>query len=282
MQYTIQNGNITVCVDKLGAEVVSVKKNGREYLWQNQTGEWTGRAPLLFPVCGRLKLIKDGTVYPIKSHGFARNLEFEVTAQSEDSISLTLQANEYTREVYPYEFSFTVTYTLKGDRLTIAYTVENPASTPLHFACGGHDAFALENDIGDYELVFEPKASLVHYYHADDGDLTGETKDFGEVEVLPLPEDMLQDSATVIFKGVTSKAVTLREKGGKDIVKVGFEEYEHLLLWRKMSAKYICIEPWTNLPDFIGAPDQEFSQKDGVIEVAPNGKKVLTRVVEFL
>lgn len=282
MQYTIQNDILTVCVNTLGAEVVSVKRNGKEYMWQNQTGEWSGRAPLLFPVCGRLKLMKDGKIYPIKSHGFARNLEFTMTEQNENSISLTLKANEQTREVYPYEFSFTVTYTLQGERLTIAYTVENPVAEPLHFACGGHDAFALEKELGDYELVFEPKAKLVHYYHAEDGDLTGKTKDFGEVEVLPLPEDILQNSDTAIFKGVTSEYVTLREKNGKDIVRVGFAEYEHLLLWRKLSAKYICIEPWTNLPDYVDAPTSEFSQREGVVEVAGNSKKTLTRFVEFL
>ena len=72
------------------------------------------------------------------------------------------------------------------------------------------------------------------------------------------------------------------EKNGKDIVRVGFAEYEHLLLWRKLSAKYICIEPWTNLPDPDGVPDVEFSTKAGVIKVEGGQVKKMVHTIEYL
>ena len=282
MQYTIQNGILEVRIDELGAEIVSVKKNGEERLWQNPTGEWAGHAPLLFPVCGHFGLTKDGVSYPIKAHGFAKKAMFALTAQTKDSISFAIASNEQTRVGYPYEFVFTVTYSLVGERLVIAYTVANPDDQPLYFACGGHDAFALEKNVGEYELAFEKETRLVHYYHDEEGYLNGETKDFGYVKTFTLPEDILQDGATVIFKSVSADMVTLREKNGKAIARVGFAEYENLLLWRSGEAKYICIEPWTNLPDYVNVPDKEFSQKEGVIEVAPKSEKTITRYIEFL
>jgi len=55
--------------------------------------------------------------------------------------------------------------------------------------------------------------------------------------------------------------------------------FENLLLWHAQDAKYICIEPWMNLPDTEGKENIEFSQKEGVMKVAPNTVKTLTRTI---
>ena len=51
MIYTIQSEILEVALCDLGAELYSVKRAGVERLWQNESGEWNGKAPILYPVC---------------------------------------------------------------------------------------------------------------------------------------------------------------------------------------------------------------------------------------
>ena len=56
MIYYIENEYLRVGVSSLGAELMSiVKRDGEiEYLWQGDKKYWGGRAPNMFPICGRL------------------------------------------------------------------------------------------------------------------------------------------------------------------------------------------------------------------------------------
>ncbi len=282
MKYTLKNEYICVTVDSFGAEIISVIKDGKERVWQNETGEWAGHGPMLFPVCGHCGVTVKGKSYPLPAHGFSRKCDFEIEKSDEKSVTLTLKANAETKKQYPFDFVFRVIYKIEKSVLSVIYEVENPASEPLYFACGGHESYALDGNVDGYEIVFERQEKLVHCAHNDNGYLTGELLDFGTVKTYPLPVDFLQNGATLIFKGVASRKVRLQERGGKPLCDITFEGFENLLFWRAMNAHYICIEPWTNLPDIADKPDVEFSQKAGVIEVAPKDKKTLVRTIEYL
>ena len=53
--YSAKNSYYTISVSTLGAELTSMKSaNGFEHIWQ-KNGDWHDQAPLLFPVCGRIK-----------------------------------------------------------------------------------------------------------------------------------------------------------------------------------------------------------------------------------
>ncbi|MBQ8685600.1 MAG: hypothetical protein IJ514_05480 [Clostridia bacterium] len=281
MRYTIESTALRVTVESYGAELVSVLHRGKERLWQNETGEWAGHAPLLFPVCGHFGITHKGKTYDIAAHGFAKRTEFTLAKQSENSLTFTIRANAATKEAYPFDFVFSVTYAVEGDKLSVLYAVENPSSEPLYFACGGHESFALEDDVDEYELVFEKEENLLHYHTDESGYLTGETYDYGTATVFPLPVDFLQEGRTLIFKDVRSRKITLRTRKGEEKATVSFEVCGNLLLWRAGSGKFICIEPWTNLPDLAGVADTEFSEKEGVVEVAPQSVKTVARTVEY-
>ena len=92
MQYTVKNNRVEITVDTLGAELVSVKVDGKERLWQNESGAWAGHAPLLFPVCGRSAVVKNGEKYILGLHGFARKTQFVFKEQGEDFISFALSS----------------------------------------------------------------------------------------------------------------------------------------------------------------------------------------------
>ena len=281
MQYTIHNDTLSCTIDSLGGELVSVVKDGKERVWQNQTGDWAGHGPLLFPVCGHCGVKVNGVEYPISAHGFAKKMQFSLVKKTATEVVLAIEANEETKKVYPFDFRFEVGYVLNENVLSIAYRVVNPANTPLYFACGGHESFALDGGVENYEITFEKQENLVHYFHDDDGYMTGETKAYGTLQTFPLPEDFLQEGRTLIFKGIASRKVWLRERGGKEFAEITFDGFENLLVWHAGKAPFICIEPWTNLPDPAKSEDVEFRTKGGVIEVRGNAEKTLVRTIAY-
>ena len=111
MNYTIKNNILTVEISSMGAELMSVKKDGVEYLWQGDPQYWSGRAYNLFPACGRMwegKYICKGTTYEMKIHGIARYNECKVYEHTDDKIVFILESNEETRKIYPFDFKFFV------------------------------------------------------------------------------------------------------------------------------------------------------------------------------
>lgn len=281
MQYKIADGAISAVIDTAGAETVSVVCRGRERLWQNGNGGWARHAPHLFPVCGNCVMTVGGRDYPLKPHGFAKLSEFTLSHADGRSAEFALRSDEKTREVYPFDFRFSVKFTVESDTLIIEYSVENLGDEPLYFSCGGHESFALDADVDEYELLFEREEKLSSLLHDEDGKLTGKTLEFGTVDKLRLPAGFLQNGDTLIFAGLNSRKVTLGRVTGEKEADVIFDGFENLLLWRPHGAHMICIEPWGNLPDLAGEPRVEFSSKKGVKKVEPLGKVQLVRKIKY-
>ena len=101
MQYSVAEGKLTITVDTHGAELCSVVYDGKEKLWQNETGGWKGHAPILFPVCGHFDMRVDGKEYPMPAHGFAKKMEFALKEEGKNSLTFLLKANEATKKFYP-------------------------------------------------------------------------------------------------------------------------------------------------------------------------------------
>lgn len=192
MKYHLSDGNISLCVDSNGAEMISLVYDGRERLWQNVTGEWSGHAPVLFPVCGKCSVIVNGREYPIEKHGFARKREFSVAERGRDFIAFRLLADEETKKVFPFDFAFTVRYRLFENAVEVVYETENAGTEPLYFSCGGHESFALEKPIEDYEVRFEKEEKLIALVHDDEGRLTSKKKLLSENGILPLKTEYLR------------------------------------------------------------------------------------------
>ncbi len=278
MKYELKNSRMQVIADTLGAELVGVTVDGRERLWQNPTGEWAGHAPVLFPVCGNCRITEQGVTYPLLKHGFAKRSEFRLYAQSADTLTFLLCSSAETKQFYPYEFSFFVTYRICENKLEIIYEIENVGQKPLYASCGGHESFALDGNVGEYLLEFEQEETFSALLHDRDGRLTGETKSFGNGKMLPLPAEFLREGRTLIFR-VRSRSVMLRNVSAAAVARIAFDGFPYLLLWRPLTAPMICIEPWHNLPD--GIADTEFSKKEGVFCVEPQKKTRFSRSVEY-
>ena len=103
---------LSAAINPLGAELISLKDaDGRELMTDADPAFWTGHAPILFPIVGRLNgdvLRLDGVDYAMKQHGFARRQMFAVVARDAASATFRLTANDETRASYPFDFALDI------------------------------------------------------------------------------------------------------------------------------------------------------------------------------
>lgn len=284
MLYEINNGTIKLTVSSLGAEMTGLVKAGKERLWQNDNGKWAGHAPILFPACGNCALTTKGKKYPMIQHSFGQISEYSLKEKGEDYIKLSLASDENTKKYYPYDFVFTVTYSLAGDTLKIGYEIENPTGGDIYYSCGAHDSFALDGELEEYLVEFEKDEKFVNLVHDDDGYLNGEEQNLGGGRIIDFEKTPLVDDKTFIFKDIASREVTLKKKDGKTVAKVRFDGFNNLLFWRPGDGKTVCIEPWLNLPDDAkdaGVCEKEFSTKYGVRKLKAGEKAEFLREIEY-
>src|SRR5688500_2986249 len=128
--YTIENEYLSATINNKGAELTSLvyKSSGQEYMWNADPAYWGKHSPVLFPIVGTLKentFVYNNKPYQLSRHGFARDKEFDVTAQTADSINLTLQDDSETLKIYPFQFQFSLIYKLEEKKLSVTYLVKN-------------------------------------------------------------------------------------------------------------------------------------------------------------
>lgn len=257
MNYQISNEFICLTVSDMGAEMQSVIKDGKEYLWNGDEKYWPERSPLLFPYVGRFtegKYLLNGTEYEMDIHGFARKLPYALVEQTENTLVFELHDNADTFKMYPYHFELQVGYELVEKTIKITYKVLNLSDERMYFGIGGHPGFALPFDEGldfaDYYLEFEGKSFPTRVGHTETCFLSGTDEAFPlkEDQCLPLAHNMFDDDA-IVLKNM-SDTVTLKSDKGDRSVTVSYPDLPYLGLWHapKTEAPYICIEPWTSLP----------------------------------
>ncbi len=266
----LNNGIISAEISECGAEIKSLKKNGYEYMWCGDPRVWGNTAPILFPVLCFLKdgkYILDGKTYHMTKHGFLRNKPFTVEAATDTSVTMLYTQNKETLKMYPYDFEFRAIFTLEGSSLSVEYRVKNNTDRIMYFSVGGHEAYATPEGVEDYDIIFEKKEDLDSYLNIT-GLLGRDTVCIGKnTEYLPL-YDKYFVLDTLLFKHLNSKSLVLRNRKTEKAIRVDFPHCDYLAIWHKPSAGYICIEPWSGLPDNEDT-DCDFTKKEGNMTLAP-------------
>jgi galactose mutarotase-like enzyme len=270
--HVLENAFLSVGILNKGAELCSVynKINGLEYLWQAEPSVWAFHAPNLFPVVGNCinnQIQIDGIKYPMQRHGFARHSHFILTENSADHAVFTLNYSEATLGVYPYNFSFQVSYDLKDTEISIVYKVINRDDKPIFFSVGAHPAFNIPFSKGgaydDYYIEFDQDEILVKHLFNNSGFFTGETEQvYLDSRKLNLSRELFRAGA-LVFKEIKSKEVLIRNHQTPSFVSVSYTDFNSLGIWAAPDAPFLCIEPWLGYADSAGEL-REFSQKDGI------------------
>jgi galactose mutarotase-like enzyme len=279
MIYTIENDCLKVQVADLGAELMSVrtKADDCEYLWQGDAAYWSGRACVLFPICGRLvgnRYTHQGKTYEMGNHGFTRHSVFEVFSQETDRITMTLKANDTTRAQYPFEFELRMTYALEGNTVRQTYTVINHGNEPMPFTVGGHPGFNVPlvpgESFEDYYLEFGCVKSPKRVIMSESCHDSGVREDFAleDGKIIRLRHDLFDNDG--IFLQDMCKKVTLKSTRSSKFVQVHYPQMKFVGFWHatRTDAPYVCIEPWLGLPAYDGQVD-ELSTKHEMLTAAP-------------
>lgn len=251
--FTIENDFLKVKVNRVGAEITSIinKSNHKEFIWQGESTVWANHAPVLFPIVGGLKNNEyqyDDVTYKLPRHGFARyNDSFKLVDHSATEIEFELINSDKTIEVYPFEFSFRIKFTLKKTLLSVHHTVQNNSKYPMIFSLGGHPAFSFESSIEDYSLQFSEKEKGSLIVLDDLGLRTDELKSIDLTGELVLNKNSFDNDAWII-ENMASQEVSLKGKSG-DTVVMSRGDFEHFGIWSKPNAPFVCLEPWLGLAD---------------------------------
>ena len=95
-----------------------------------------------------------------------------------------------------------------------------------------------------------------------------------ETVIVP-PSDtpyLIDDTVTIPSnRKIVAYGATFRASDGMDV----------LMLWTKPGADYVCIEPWTNAPDFESC-DMNIEHKPGMIRLAPGANAVRRHFIEVI
>lgn len=286
MLYTIKNEHIRVSIDNLGAELKSIKrmddKKDLEYLWQRNPEIWERQAPLLFPLIGRLKdgeYIFDEKTYSIPIHGFARFVAFEVNSVNEDEISFKTESNSETLKVYPFEFELEILYKLDGFTITKSHTITNKSDIGMYYEIGGHEGYNIALMAGekmeDYYIHFPGMKSFKTYTSDEDIMMNKDKKKIKlDNEKLYLSPEVFKNDALIIDEFKQRRVILANEKNNRT-VEVQFEDFKYLGLWTKyMRGNYICIEPWSSLPDcnYLG---KELENKKDIRKISASNSETL-------
>ena len=285
-EYSLDNGVLSVRVSSIGGQLLSVKKDGKEYLWQGDPAFWEDRAPNLFPYIARLTkgtYTVHGKEYHLPIHGFLPAAEMKAEAQEESLLVLRLDADESTLACYPFVFTLRIRYELNQDTLRIAYEVENGGEEDMYFGIGGHPGFQVPLEDGlsfeDYFLEFESEGQSgtgaqtpVRIGFSPTCFLNGKDEPWPLEKGcrIPLRHDLFDDDAIVLSH--TPKTVVLRSENGGRGVRVRFPQMPYIGFWHavKKPAPYVCIEPWSSLPSRQDVVE-ELSEQPGLIHLEGKG-----------
>ena len=252
--------------------------SGNERLWQGDPAFWTGRAPILFPICGGLRedtYYLDGQRYSMPKHGFAKISEWQTENISSDRAVFLLTE---MHPGFPFRYELRAIYQLVENSLKVTYAIQNLDDRTFCCSVGSHEAWATPGGLESYSIEFEQPEQLANYSPIGNLLPRGPVILGENVCELPLKTEYFAIDA-LVFPHLKSRAVTLK-KQDKEELRVSYEGMDVLLLWTKPGANYICIEPWCSAPDYVDS-DMQIRNKPGILTLAPGKETERTHLIEF-
>ena len=286
----LENDALAVRIWGKGAELQSVVCEGIERMWSGDPAVWGRRAPLLFPLIGRLRdgwYANGGERVDAPMHGFCRDRAFAAEQVSGTHARFETTSDEGTRAVFPFDFLLRVDFSLEGATIVKTHTVENAGEVPMPFELGGHEAYETRllpgERMADYYVRFEGADALGMFDMDEEGILA-----LPKIEV-PLEDGRLTKTPeqlgidTVVLENVPGGRVVLASAANPHEVEVEFPDFPYLGIWTKAGqadARYLCLEPWSALPDALFSP-RELAEKPGVRVLAPGERATLAYRMTF-
>ncbi|MBE6301807.1 MAG: aldose 1-epimerase family protein [Parabacteroides distasonis] len=276
---TIKNSILSIQVAEHGAELQSIQKDGKEYLWQGDAKFWGRRSPVLFPTVGRVwnnVYRHEGISYDMGQHGFARDMDFQLVSKEEDKIEYVLESTPETLAKYPFPFRLHIGYELVENQVIVKWRVENIGERELYFQIGAHPAFYFPNfnptTFDRCFFAFDKTEALQYICPVEKGCASPEihTLELNKEGLMPIDIHSF-DCDTYIFENKQLKKITLLDKAKAPYLSLAFDT-PLVAIWSPTKehpdCPFICIEPWYGRCDTVGY-EGEFKEKDWMQTLAP-------------
>ena len=298
----LKKGNTTVVVDRVGAQVVSIKVNGIETMYQGaldpKNSQWKATAKNLSapgPVGtsspdGELEVKEidnngkkekyvrinfNGAYYWVKQHGSIQDEMFDYLGDG------VFRASYFTPTSFsPFKCKYFTSITIENDGVVnYEFRVVNIDDKPILAGLGWHPAFQLKDDVSRYSIVFE---NLV-----TDGEC--EVEEGKEYEI----DSIVSNSKSVKVGGIKSVDVVLMytdDNGKKIRCQTMHSEEPYIILWSKKPTEkgqqnFICVEPWNTTPRQINNLTTQDKIRElegnGAVIINPGEEKVLSATISF-
>lgn len=259
MQFTIQTRDTSASLSTYGAEMLSFRYKGVEYLWNGDPQFWDRRAPILFPVVCTpkdLKMAHDGVEYPMPKHGFAIDKEFEPVLQTPARVMFALEDDAQTLKMFPFHFRLTAEYVVTEGGFSVSFTTTNRDDKPMTYCIGGHPGFRCPmfpgDAFNDYELIFH-NANGAYVTGTDNGLMSPDLPHLDKIKdgKLDLSYETF-DGDTLIVQDLHVAGVKLVSKKTGHGICFDFTGFQALGLWTMSEpfehSPFLCLEPWNGLP----------------------------------
>ena len=278
MLHTIHNDVMTVTIDELGAQLMSITAaDGTEYLWNGDPAYWTAAPRNLFPyvaVSPTDRYAYGGKEYEMTRHGFAKRTVFTPVDQGAENLTLRMTDTSESRESYPFAFRFDISYVLEGSTLVIVYAVENLGGETMYFGLGGHPGFRVPWRRGRTSRTTASPSPIPAIpagcssarttcsaaadapYPLEDG------------TTLPLRHGLL--TTTPSSSRISSAPMTLSAGEGTRGLTLSCPQMRYLGIWHqpKTDAPYVCLEPWASLPSRQDVVE-DLTQQNDLVSLEP-------------
>lgn len=247
--HQIKNHMMSLTVAEHGAEITSIQLEGIERMWDADPAFWGRTAPVLFPIVGALKdnsYRYEGQTYSMGQHGFARDMDFALTDQTEDKLEFTLSDNEETYEKYPFHFQLQIIYEIFQNQCRVTWKAKNMDDKTMYFQIGGHPAFACPCEGGmirdDYS-VRAGESPLLEVAFLENGLLSNE-KELHSNEFV-LEEDTFARDAFILQNETIGHLELVNHLSNQVKVRVS-ADVPAWGIWSTADKKapFVCLEPW--------------------------------------
>lgn len=248
--FKIHNEIFCLTISKLGAELEELCVNGINILWK-RSAIWNGQSPILFPIVGNLKdgyYIYNEQKYEMAAHGFLKDVLFEPVKVEQSLITLKSAYTEDTFNQYPFQYEFYITYALVSNKIKIKFEIKNLEEKTMFFSCGFHPGFDLEQVerlLGkNLYLEFSPLQVQSVQFNPQFTEKISSCNLPSQKTLTEFSQD-LAIQKTVCYQGLNQ----IHLSGEDNSLRIN-HNLDYTAFWQKNpDPKFICIEPWSGLPD---------------------------------
>ncbi|MGC6424393.1 MAG: aldose epimerase [Lentimonas sp.] len=220
-----------------------------------------GGNPILFPFAARtfnkgtIGKWKDqeGVVRSMPMHGFSKAGTFEMVAADDSGFTAELKPTEADRELYPFNYRFTVRYVFEEVSFKVYLRLDNLGDQPILWSAGHHFYFTMPWHEGlsrdDYRFEIPAKKCFTH---APDGSLQSVAKGWESNNSFGDPENSGR-----IYTRLKGDTARFGPNGGEEAIGIRilneddcYSTWNTFVIWtEKSDSPFYCVEPWMGPPN---------------------------------